>query len=107
MMIVRLLHYKVKPGKMDEYLSLFAGVKKRTAGMEGMTFFELFRDLEDPNTLFIAQVFEDEMDLEKYNQVGPNEEYSKAVTPMIQEFGLAMTYEVSGASPLPLHPQPE
>ena len=106
-MVVRLLHYKVKPGKLDEYLSLFAGVKERTAGMEGMTFFELFQDLNDPNTLFIAQVFEDEMDLEKYNEIGPNEEYSKAVMPMIQEFGLAMTYEVSKASPLPLSPPTE
>ena len=106
-MVVRLLHYKVKPGKLDEYLSLFAGVKERTAGMEGMTFFELFQDLNDPNTLFIAQVFEDEMDLEKYNEIGPNEEYSKAVMPMIQEFGLAMTYEVSEASPLPLSPPTE
>ena len=106
-MIVRMLHYKIKPGKLEEYLSLFAGVKERTAGMEGMTFFELFRDLEDPNTLFIAQVFEDEMDMEKYNQIGPNEEYSAAVTPMIQEFGLAMTYEVSRAAPLPIAAQAE
>ena len=50
----------------------------------------------------IAQVFEANADMEKYNEVGPNEEYSAAVTPMIQEFGLAMTYEVSKATPLPL-----
>lgn len=103
-MVVRMLHYKVKPGKMEEYLKLFAGVKERTAGMKGMTFFELFRDLKDPNTLFIAQVFEDEMDMEKYNQIGPNKEYSDAVSPLIQEFGLAMTYQVSKAAPLPLSP---
>lgn len=103
-MIVRMLHYKIKPGKLDEYLSLFAGVKERTAGMEGITFFELFRDLEDPNTLFIAQVFEDTADMEKYGQIGPNEEYNAAVMPLIQEFGHAMTYEVSAAMPLPLPP---
>ena len=106
-MIVRMLHYKVEPGKLDEYLSLFAGVKERTAALEGLTFFELFRDLEDPNTLFIAQVFEDEADMEQYNEIGPNKEYSEAILPMIQEFGLAMTYEVSQASPLLIAPRPE
>ena len=75
--------------------------------MAGMTFFELFRDLEDPNTLFIAQVFEDGADMEKYGEIGPNKEYNDAVTPLIQEFGLAMTYEVSAASPLALQPRPE
>lgn len=30
-MVVRLLHYKVKPGKLEEYVSLLAGVKERTA----------------------------------------------------------------------------
>ena len=103
-MIVRMLHYKIKPGKLDEYLSLFAGVKERTAGMEGISFFELFRDLEDPNTLFIAQVFEDGADMEKYGETGPNKEYNDAVLPMIKGFGLAMTYEVSAATPIPLSP---
>lgn len=106
-MVVRLLHYKIKPGKMDEYLGLFAGVKERTAGMEGMTFFELFRDIEDPNTLFIAQVFEDELDMDKYIELGPNEEYSAAVAPLIQEFGLAKVFEVSKATPMPIATQSE
>ena len=106
-MVVRMLHYKVKPGKLDEYLSHFAGMKERTAGLEGMTFFELFRDLEDPNTLFVAQVFEDDADMDKYAEIGPNKEYNDAVLPMIEEFGLAMTYEVSEASPLPLPSMPE
>jgi quinol monooxygenase YgiN len=100
MMIVRMLHYKVKPGKLEEYLALFAGVKERTAGTEGLTFFELFRDLEDPNTLFIAQVFEDGADLDKYTEVGPNQEYNDAVLPLIEGFGHAMTYTVSEANPL-------
>lgn len=102
-----MLHYKIKPGKLDEYLSLFAGVKERTDGLEGLTFFELFRDLEDPNTLLIAQVFEDEADLEKYGEIGPNKEYNDAVLPLIQGFSLAMTYEVSKASPLSLPALPE
>ena len=106
-MILRMLHYKVKPDKLDEYLSLFAGVKERTAALEGLTFFELFRDLEDPNTLLIAQVFEDEADMEEYAEIGPNKEYNDAVLPMIEGFHLAMTYEVSKASPLPLPPLPE
>jgi quinol monooxygenase YgiN len=100
-MIVRMLHYKIKPGKLDEYLSLFAGVKERVAGMEGINFFELFRDLEDPNTLFLVAVFEDSLDLDKYNEVGPNKEYNEAVMPLIDGFDLAMVYEVSAANPLP------
>jgi quinol monooxygenase YgiN len=100
-MNVRMLHYKIKPGKLDEYLSLFAGVKERTASMEGLAFFDIFQDLEDPNTLFLAAVFEDDMDMEKYMEIGPNQEYSDAVAPLIQEFGLAMSYEVSKATPVP------
>lgn len=100
-MIVRMLHYKIKPGKLDAYLSLFGGLKERVTGLEGLSFFEVFQDLEDPNTLFLAMVFEDEMDMEKYNEVGPNQEYSDAVAPLIESFGLAMAYEVSKATPLP------
>ena len=106
-MVIRMLHYKIKPGKLDEYLGLFAGVKERVANIKGLTYFELFRDLKDPNTLFIAQVFEDGADMEKYAEIGPNEDYNNAVLPMIEGFGHAMTYEVNSASPLPLPPMPE
>jgi hypothetical protein len=37
---------------------------------------------------------------DKYNEVGPNKEYSDAVSPLIEGFGHAMTYTVSEASPL-------
>jgi quinol monooxygenase YgiN len=100
-MNVRMLHYKIKPGKLDEYLSLFAGVKERVEGLEGVSFFQLFRDLEDPNTLFLTAIFEDNVDMEKYNEVGPNKEYNDAVTPLIAGFDLAMVYEVSEANPIP------
>jgi quinol monooxygenase YgiN len=102
-----MLHYKIKPGKLEEYLSLFAGVKERVTGLEGVNFFQLFRDLEDPNTLFLVAVFEDSLDLEKYNEVGPNKEYSDAVAPLITGFDLAMVYEVSAANPLPFVTQAE
>ncbi len=106
-MVVRMLHYKIKPGKLDEYLGLFAGVKERVAGMEGVAFFKLFRDLEDPNTLFLVVVFEDNIDLEKYNEVGPNKEYNEAVMPLIEGFDLATVYEVSKATTLPFAAQAE
>lgn len=106
-MIVRMLHYKIKPGKLDEYLSLFAGVKERVTGLEGIAFFKIFRDLEDPNTLFLVAVFEDSIDLEKYNEVGPNQEYNDAVMPLIEGFDLAMVYEVSAANPMPFAAQEE
>jgi quinol monooxygenase YgiN len=106
-MIVRMLHYKIKPGKLDEYLSLFAGVKERIAGLEGIALFKLLRDLEDPNTLFLVAVFEDNLDLDKYNEVGPNKEYNDAVMPLIEGFDLAMVYEVSAANPMPFMAQAE
>ena len=106
-MAVRMLHYKIKPGKLDEYLSLFAGVKERVSNLEGVNFFELFRDLEDPNTLFLAAVFEDSLDMDEYNKIGLNKEYNDAVTPLIEGFDLAMVYEVSGANPIPLTAQAE
>lgn len=99
-MVVRMLHYKIKPGKLEEYLSHFSKVADRTAGLEGLTFFEIMRDLKDPNTLLIAQVFEDDAALERYAEVGPDEKYTETVMPLIEEFGLAMTYEVSEAKPL-------
>lgn len=106
-MIVRMLHYKIKPGKLDEYLSLFAGVKERVSGLEGIAFFELTRDLEDPNTLLLVAVFEDNVDMDKYNEVGPNKEYNDAVTPLIEGFDVAMVYEVSAANPMPFVVQAE
>jgi quinol monooxygenase YgiN len=106
-MIVRMLHYNIKPGKLDEYLSLFAGVKERVIGLEGINFFQMFRDLEDPNTLFLVTIFEDNFDMEKYNEVGPNQEYSNAVMPLIEGFDLAMVYEVSSATALPFATQAE
>ena len=99
-MIVRALHYKIKPGKMDEYLGHFAGVEERTANFEGLSFFKLFQDREDPNGLFIFQVFENEKAIEKYSEVGPTQEYTDKVMPLIEEFGLAQAYEVSKAKPL-------
>jgi quinol monooxygenase YgiN len=106
-MDVRMLHYKIRPGKLDEYLSHFAGLKERVSGMEGINFFGLFRDLEDPNTLFLAIVIDDNLDMEKYNEVGPNKEYSDAVMPLIEGFDLAMVYEVSAANPMPFMAQAE
>jgi quinol monooxygenase YgiN len=99
-MNVRVLHYRIKPGKLDEYLNLFAGVKERVAGMDGINFFKLFRDLEDPNMLCLVAVFEDSLDLERYSEIGPNQKYTDAVTPLIEGFDMAMVYEVSAANPL-------
>lgn len=99
-MKVRMIHYKIKPGKLDEYLNLLASVQERTSGLEGMSFFQVFRDQEDPNTLFLVQVFENEEALEKYGEIGPNQEYHDAVTPLIEEYRLAMAYDVSEAKPL-------
>jgi quinol monooxygenase YgiN len=99
-MNVRVLHYRIKTGKLDEYLSLFSDVKERVAGMDGISFFKLFRDLEDPNILCLVAVFEDSLDLERYNEIGPNQEYTDAVTPLIEGFDMAMVYEVSAANPL-------
>jgi quinol monooxygenase YgiN len=106
-MIVRLLHYKIKPGMLDEYLGLFNDLKERVVDVKGLSFFNVFRDLEDPNTLFLASVFEDDADMETYNEVGPNKEYSDAVGSLIESFGLAMAYEVSGARPIPSAAQTE
>ena len=77
-------------------------MKERVSGLEGVNFFELFRDLEDPNTLFLAAIFEDSLDMDEYNEVGPNKAYNDAVTPLIEGFDLAMVYEVSAANPIPL-----
>jgi quinol monooxygenase YgiN len=99
-MNVRVLHYRIKQGKLDEYLSLFAGVKERVAGMDGINFFKLFRDMEDPNVLCLVAVFEDNLDLERYNEIGPNQEYTDAVMPLIEGFDIAMVYEVSAAHAL-------
>ena len=99
-MNVRVLHYRIKQGKLDEYLSLFDGVKERVAGMDGINFFQLFRDMEDPNVLCLVAVFEDNLDLERYNETGPNQEYTDAVMPLIEGFDIAMVYEVSAAHPL-------
>ena len=101
-MKVRVLHYRIKPGKLEAYLSLFAGVKERVADMDGISFFKLFRDLEDPNTLFLIAVFEDSLDLERYNEIGPNKAYVDAITPLIEGFDMSMVYEVSAAKPLPV-----
>mgnify|MGYP000738906765 CR=1 FL=1 len=106
-MIVRMLHYQIKPGKRDAYLKLFRDLQERVAGMEGLAFFDLFQDLEDPNTLFLVAVFEDSLDLDKYNEVGPNKKYNDAVMPLIEGFDLAMVYEVSAANPLPFAAQAE
>ena len=106
-MAIRMLHYRIKPGKLDEYLSLFASVKERVSGLGGVNFFELFRDLEDPNTLFLAAVFEDSLDMDEYNKIGPNKEYKDAVTPLIEGFDLAMVYEASAANPIPQAAQAE
>ena len=99
-MIVRMIHYRVKPGKLDEYLNLFAGVEERVSNLEGLSFFKLFKDREDPNTMFLIQILDNEEALEKYTEVGPDEEYTEAVTPLIEEFMLANTYEVSEVKPL-------
>lgn len=99
-MNVRLLHYQIKPGQRDAYLKLFRDLQERVAGMEGLAFFNIFQDLEDPNTLFLAAVFEDELDMDKYAEIGPNQAYSDAVAPLIESFDLAMSYEVSKATAL-------
>ena len=99
-MIVRMLHYKVKPGKLDEYLNLFAEVEERVSNLEGLSFFKLFEDREDPNTLFLVQVLADEEALKKYNEIGPDEEYTNAVMPLIEKFDLANAYKVSEVQPL-------
>ena len=52
------------------------------------------------NTLFLAAVFEDELDMDKYAEIGPNQAYSDAVAPLIESFDLAMSYEVSKATAL-------
>ena len=101
-MNVRVLHYRIKPGKLDEYLRLFAGMKEQVAGMEGISFFKLFRDLEDANVLCLIAVFEDSLDLERYNEIGPNQTYTDAVMPLIEGFDMAMVYEVSAATPIPM-----
>ena len=99
-MIVRVVHFKIKPGKLDEYLGHISGVEKRVAGLEGLSFFKLFQDREDPNTLFIFTVFDSEEAIERYSELGPNKEYTDSVQPLIEEFGLAMRYDVSEATPL-------
>ena len=99
-MIVRVIHFKIKPGKLDEYLGHFSAVEERAAGFEGLSFFKLFKDREDPNTLFLFTVFDNEENTEKWAEIGPTKEYSDTVQPLIEEFGLAMSYDVSEAKSL-------
>ena len=100
MKFLKIYTYQEISRDANKIISGAASRLSRVEGMEGLAFLKVFQDLEDPNTLFLAAVFEDDIDMDKYTEVGPNQAYSDAVAPLVESFDLAMSYEVSKATAL-------
>ena len=59
MLVIR-FKVQVQPDKIDEALAAFLAVAPPSRAIDGVLHFDIGRDLNDPNAIIAAEVFEDE-----------------------------------------------